>query len=124
MVRLHDHTLDTPAVAEAYQAGVRGVLSMGPGCGQRVVRFSGAAANRDGDDSPKRSGGLDLYARQATFSHDRDQEKQLRSPLLMPEGIISPLIHLFAKERKQFSKNGEPSRLFSSLKTFDGIVNG
>ena len=73
-----------PAVAEAYQASVRGVLSMGPGRGQRVVRFFGAAANRDGDDSPKRPGGFDLYARQATFSHDRERVEKLARYILRP----------------------------------------
>jgi len=75
-----------PALADAYQASIRGVLSMGPGRGQRVVRFFGAAAQRDGegDDSPRRPGGFDLYARQATFSHDRERVEKLARYILRP----------------------------------------
>lgn len=74
-----------PALAEAYQASVRGVLSMGPGRGTRVVRFFGAAAqDGEGDDSPKQPGGFDLYAKQATFSYDRESVERLARYILRP----------------------------------------
>src|SRR5271154_3881065 len=68
-----------PALANAYQASIRGVLSMGPRRGQRVVRFFGAAAQAEDSNTIKRpsGGGFDLHARQATFSYDREKVERL-----------------------------------------------
>ena len=75
-----------PALANAYQASIRGVLSMGPRRGQRVVRFFGAAAQPEDLNSIKRSsgGGFDLHARQATFSYDREKVERLARYILRP----------------------------------------
>jgi hypothetical protein len=73
-----------PALAHAYQASVRGVLSTGPRSGQRVVRFFGAAA-QDGEDTGKRPpGGFDLHAKRATFPRDRDAVERLARYILRP----------------------------------------
>src|SRR5271156_457526 len=73
-----------PALAQAYQASIRGVLSLGPRRGQRVVRFFGAAA-RSGDSGIRPAGqGFDLHARQATFSGDRQGLERLARYVLRP----------------------------------------
>ena len=93
-------TAPEPALAAIYQASIRGVLSMGPRRGYRVVRFYGQAA-QDDQDSPSthRSGyEFDLHARQAArdrVSLERLARYVLRPPLAQgrldrePDGRIS-----------------------------------
>ena len=88
-----------PGLAAIYQASIRGVLSLGPRHGQRVVRFYGQAARGVQDDpSSHRTGHeFDLHAKQAARDRaglERLARYVLRAPLaqgrleLEPDGRI------------------------------------
>jgi hypothetical protein len=51
---------------------LRGVISLGPKRGERLVRFFGAAARNDGDrlETARATYGFDLYAKQAVPAGD------------------------------------------------------
>jgi hypothetical protein len=61
-----------PALAALYKASLRGVISLGPKRGERLVRFFGAAARDDGDrlETARATYGFDLYAKQAVPAGD------------------------------------------------------
>lgn len=75
-----------PGLAALYQASVRGVLSLGPRRGQRVVRFFGEAARDEQEDPEIRQAGygFNLYARQATHARDRARVERLARYILRP----------------------------------------
>lgn len=73
-----------PALAHAYQASVRGVLSTGPRSGQRVVRFFGAAARNEKDTRKRSTSAFDIHARRSTFAHDRAAVERLARYILRP----------------------------------------
>jgi hypothetical protein len=73
-----------PALAAAYQVSVRGVLSMGPRRGQRVVRLFGTAATEGAFSDKRPSGGFDLHAKRATHAGDRDGVERLARYILRP----------------------------------------
>lgn len=88
-----------PGLAAIYQASIRGVLSLGPRYGQRVVRFYGQAARGVQDDpSSHRTGHeFDLHAKQVARDRtglERLARYVLRAPLaqgrleLEPDGRI------------------------------------
>jgi hypothetical protein len=75
-----------PGLAQAYQASIRGVLSMGPRRGQRVVRFFGEAARNQEDDSAIRQAGygFNLHARRGVHAGDRAGLESLARYILRP----------------------------------------
>lgn len=110
-----------PGLAAAYQASIRGVLSLGPRRGQQVVRFFGEAARREGDDPAIRQAGygFNLHARQGTHAGDRPGLERfaryiLRPPLaqdrleLRPDGRI--VLHL-----KRTWRDGTAGMVFEPL---------
>ena len=75
-----------PALASLYQASVRGVLSLGPRRGQRVVQFYGEAARDLDDDSGiRRVGyGFNLHASQHIAAGDSQGLERLARYILRP----------------------------------------
>lgn len=75
-----------PGLAAAYQASIRGVLSLGPRRGQQVVRFFGEAARQVGDDPAIRQAGygFNLHARQGTHAKDRPGLERFARYILRP----------------------------------------
>lgn len=75
-----------PGLAQAYQASIRGVLSMGPRRGQRVVRFFGEAARKEEDDEGIRQAGygFNLHARRGVHAGDRVGLESLARYILRP----------------------------------------
>ena len=80
-----------PGLAVAYQASIRGVLSMGPRRGQRVVRLFGAAAQEGPTAHKRESGGFDLHGRRATFARDRNAVERLARYILRPPFALAHL---------------------------------
>ena len=61
-----------PELADLYRASVRGVLSLGPRRGQRVVQFYGEAARDPGEEPgfQRPGSGFSLHARQCVPAGD------------------------------------------------------
>ncbi len=78
----HSEAADS-ALAALYQASVRGMISLGPRRGQRVVRFFGAAATSN-VKTERSAYGFDLYARQAAAGGDRVGLERLARYILRP----------------------------------------
>ena len=122
-----DHESDTedtfasqePALAHAYQASVRGVLSTGPRSGQRVVRFFGAAAQSEQESAKRSTNAFDLHARRATFAYDREAVERLARYILRPPVAQDSLERLgdgrIALRLKRAWKDGTTAVVFEPL---------
>lgn len=72
-------------LADFCTASMRGVLSIGPRRGQRVVRLFGEAARDDGDPATRQTGqGFNVHAKQAIRGGDREGLERLARYILRP----------------------------------------
>jgi len=75
-----------PALATLYKDSLRGVISLGPRRGERVVRFFGEAARTEDGESEKvrATYGFNLFARQGILAGDHAGVERLARYILRP----------------------------------------